>query len=136
MLPVMILLRRVIVAGALLLVVLSGPLIVAPGALLEGPLGQAALPDEVWARLFGAAGIALALVHVLVLRKLEDLWWWCWVFVIFDALVAPIAILHAATGLPEGAASWPWWLFGASTTLFAALFLGGIAKAGQEKPIV
>ena len=45
-----------------------------------------------------------------------------------------IVILHAAIGLPEGSAAWPWWPFGASTAVFTALYLVGLAKAGQEKP--
>lgn len=130
------LLRRVLIAGASLSLALAIPLIVAPGAILEGPLGQASPVDDVWVRLFAAAGIAMGLVHVLILRKLDDLWWWCWTFVVFDGLSALIALLHAATGVPEGSASWPWWFYGGASTLFAGLYLGGIAKAGQEKPLL
>jgi hypothetical protein len=82
----------------------------------------------------GAACITLALFHVLVIRKLDDLWWWCWAFVLFDGSVAVIAISHAAIGLPAGAAAWPWWLFGSTAAVFTALYLVGLAKAGREKP--
>jgi hypothetical protein len=131
----MILLRRVLTAGALVLFVPAGPLIVAPGPILEGLLGQAPIVDPVWVRLFGVAGIVLAMIHVLILRKLDELWWWCWALVVFDALSALIVLLHAAAGLREGAAAWPWWLYGVTSAAFAALYLVGIAKAGQERPI-
>ena len=71
---------------------------------------------------------------MLVIRKLDDLWWWCWAFVLFDGSVAVIALSHAAIGLPDGAAAWPWWLFGAAAAAFTALYLVGLAKAGREKP--
>jgi hypothetical protein len=129
----MTLLRRVLWAGGLLVAVLSVPLIVVPGAIVEGLLGQRS-PDDVWIRLLGTAGITLALFHVLILRKLEDLWWWCWAFVIFDGLSAVVVILHAVVGLPEGSAAWPWWVYGLGSAVFAALYLSGLAKAGQEKP--
>jgi hypothetical protein len=130
----MTLLRRTLSVGALLLLGFSIPLLVLPGPFVEGLLGQAPT-EEVWLRLFGAAGIALAMVHVLVVRKLDDLWWWSWVFVIFDGLSALIAMLHAAVGLPAGASAWPWWLYGAGSAAFAVIYLAGLARAGQERPL-
>ena len=41
---------------------------------------------------------------------------------------------HAAVGLPDGSAAWPWWLLGGPTAAFTALYLVGLAEAGQEKP--
>jgi hypothetical protein len=128
------LLRRALGTGAFLLLVLSAPLVVIPRAIVESVMGQEELSVDVWTRLFGAGGIALALFHVLILRKLEDLWWWCWAFVIFDALSSVIVILHVSVGLPDGSAAWPWWLFGATSAFFTALYVVGLAKAGQEKP--
>jgi hypothetical protein len=127
------LLRRVLVSGGLVLVVLSVPLVTAPGWLVEGPLDQPEVPD-VWLRLLGAAGISLALFHVLILRKLDDLWWWCWALVAFDVSTALIALTHAALGVESGSAAWPWWAMGAVSALFASLYLAGLARAGQEKP--
>jgi hypothetical protein len=129
------LLRRALGVGAVLLLVLAAPLVVFPRAIVETVMGQGQTPDVVWIRLFGAAGLALALFHVLVLRKLDDLWWWCWAFVIFDGLTSLIVILHVSTGLPDGSAAWPWWIFGASSALFMTLYVVGLAKAGQEKPL-
>ena len=128
----MTLLRRTLSVGAFLLLGFSIALMVVPGPFVE-LLGQAP-SEEVWLRLLGAAGIALAMVHVLVIRKLDDLWWWTWAFVIFDGLSALIAMLHAAVGLPAGTSAWPWWLYGAGNAAFAVLYLGGLAKAGQERP--
>jgi len=128
------LLRRALGVGALLLLVFSAPLVVIPRTIVEGIMGQGQVTDDVWIRLFGAGGIALALFHVLILRKLEDLWWWCWAFVILDGLSALIAIVHVSAGLPDGSASWPWWIFGATSALFTVLYVVGLAKAGQEKP--
>ena len=128
------LLRRTLRVGALLLVVFSIPLLIVPGPLVEGLLGQAPT-DDVWLRLFGAAGFALALFHVLILRKLDDLWWWTWAIVLFDGLSAVIVLLHAAVGLPADSSAWPWWVYGAGSAAFAALYVVGLAKAGQERPL-
>ena len=130
----MTLLRRTLSAGALLLLVFSVPLVVVPGPLVEGLLGQAPT-DEVWLRLLGAAGITLAMIHVLVIRKLDDLWWWTWAFVVFDSLSALIALLHAAVGVPTGSSALPWWLYGLGSVAFAVLYVVGLARAGQERPI-
>jgi hypothetical protein len=130
------LLRRVLTIGALVLAVVSIPLVVVPRAIVEGVMGQDAMPQDIWVRLFGAAGIALALFHVLILRKLEELWWWCWAFVIFDGLSAVLAVLHAAIGVPVGSNAWPWWVYAVINGLFTSLYLGGLARAGQEKPLL
>ena len=130
----MTLLRGALSAGAALLLALTAPLVVIPRTIVETIMGQAPTGDDIWIRLFGTAGVALALFHVLILRKLDDLWWWCWAFVIFDGLTAVIVIIHAAVGLPEGSAAWPWWIFGSTSALFTGLYVVGLAKTGQEKP--
>lgn len=126
-------LRRALGLGAVLLLVPGVPLIAVPRTIVERVMSQST-GDDVWIRLTGAACIALALFHVLVIRKLDDLWWWCWAFVLFDGSVAAIALTHAAVGLPEGSATWPWWLLGITAVGFTALYLMGLAKAGREKP--
>jgi hypothetical protein len=130
----MTLLRRALGAGAALLLLLCVPLVGIPRTVVEGIMGQAPIGDDVWIRLFGAGGVALGLVHVLIVRKLEELWWWCWAFVVFDGAISVIALSHAAVGPPDGSASWPWWLLGATAAAFTILYLAGLAKAGQEKP--
>ena len=126
-------LRRALGLGAVLLLVPAILLIAVPRTIVERFMGQAA-GDDVWIRLTGAACIALALFHVLVIRKLDDLWWWCWAFVFFDGSVAVISLTHAAVGVNEGSAAWPWWILGTTTVGFAALYLVGLARAGREKP--
>ena len=128
------LLRRALGVGAVLLLALSVPLVVLPRTVVETVMGQGQVQDAVWIRLFGAGSVALALFHVLILRKLEDLWWWCWAFVIFDGLTSVIVLLHVSSGLPKRSAAWPWWTLGASTAVFTALYVVGLAKTGQEKP--
>jgi len=128
------LLRGALGLGAVLLLALSAPLVVIPRTIVETVMGQGATGDDIWIRLFGMGAVTLALFHVLILRKLDDLWWWCWALVIFDGMTAVIVITHAAVGLPEGSAAWPWWVFGATSALFAGLYLVGLAKTGQEKP--
>jgi hypothetical protein len=130
----MTLLRRALGLGAVLLLTLAVPLVVVPRTIVEGILGQAPIADDVWIRFTGAASLGLALFHVLVMRKLDDLWWWCWAFVLFDGSVSVIALAHAATGLPQGSAAWPWWLFAIVAAGFAASYLIGLALAGREKP--
>jgi hypothetical protein len=127
-------LRRVLGQGALLLLLLSVPLVVLPRTMVEDVLGQTVVVDDIWIRLFGAGCLALGLFHVLILRKLEDLWWWCWAFVVFDGSISVICLSHAAVGIPEGSAAWPWWVLGGATGAFTALYLVGLAKTGQEKP--
>ena len=128
------LLRGALGLGAVLLLALSAPLVVIPRTIVETVMGQGATGDDIWIRLFGMGAVTLALFHVLILRKLDDLWWWCWALVIFDGMTAVIVITHAAVGLPEGSAAWPWWVFGATSALFAGVYLVGLAKTGQEKP--
>lgn len=128
------LLRRALGLGTLVLILASLPLLIAPGWLVQRVLDQGETPGDVWLRLFGAAVFSLALVHVLIVRKLEDLWWWCWALVAFDGLAAVITVLHVLVGLPDGSAAWPWWLGGIVSSGFSAVYLAGLARAGQEKP--
>ena len=126
-------LRRALGLGAVVLLVPGVPLIAVPRTIVER-IVQQSTGDDVWIRLTGAGCIALALFHVLVIRKLDDLWWWCWAFVLFDGSVTVIALTHAAVGLPQGAAAWPWWLSGGTAAVFTTLYLVGLARAGAEKP--
>jgi len=127
-------LRRALGAGALVSIVLAAALLIVPGWLVGTALGQADRPGDVWLRLLGAALFSLGLVHVLIVRKLDDLWWWTWAIVVFEVLVAVIVVSHAAVGLPAGSAAWPWWVLAAVSVLFAGAYLAGLARAGQEKP--
>jgi hypothetical protein len=126
-------LRRVLYPDALVTSVVSIALIAVPGTVLR-VLGQPAPADQGWLRLLGVAGLTLSLLMVLVAHRVEELWWWCWAFVILNTGIAAVATLHAAFGLPEGAAAWLWWVLGAGSWGLAGLFLWGIARAGVEAP--
>jgi hypothetical protein len=132
----MTLLRRALGAGAAISVLLAFGLLIAPGWLIGSVLGQTDVPADVWLRLLGAALLSLGLVHVLIVRKLDDLWWWTWAIVAFDALAAVILSSHVVVGLPPGSAAWPWWVLAAASAGFTAVCLAGLARAGQEKPFV
>ena len=68
-------LRRALGLGAVVLLVPAVSLVAVPRTIVERIMGQST-GDDVWIRLTGAACLALALFHVLVIRKLDDLWWW------------------------------------------------------------
>ena len=71
---------------------------------------------------------------VLVARRLTELWWFTWAFVIATAGSAIIAALDALFGLPEGASPLLWWVFAALSTAFTVGLLAGLAKTGTERP--
>jgi hypothetical protein len=131
----MIILRRTLKAGAALLLITFVPLGLAPASTID-LLGQQPVGDTAWLRLFAVAGVVLALLHVLVAHRIQDVWWWSWAFALFDAGVATVTILNAAFGLPKGSASAPWWVLGGASLVFLAFYLIGLATAGREKPFV
>lgn len=130
----MALLRRVLYLDALLSAAGGVALVAVPRFLLETVFDQPPPTDLAWLRLTGVAGFTLALLMVLVGHRVEELWWWCWAFVVLQAGTAAVATLHAAFGLSEGAAGWPWWVLGVGSWAFAGAFLWGIARAGVDAP--
>jgi hypothetical protein len=128
------LLRRVLYLDALRGAVTGVVMVAAPRFLMETLLGQPAYPDYALVRLAGVAAFALALVMVLVAHRAEDLWWWSWAFVVLELGTAAVATLHAAIGMPAGAASWPWWVTGVASWIIAGALLWGIGRAGTERP--
>jgi hypothetical protein len=127
-------LRRVLNLDALVSAVVGLALAVAPSWLLEDLLGQPPALDTAIHRLTGVALLTLALLMVLVAHRIEELWWWCWAFVVFEAGTALVTTLHGLFGLPTEAAAWPWWVLAAGSWAFAGAFLWGIARAGVEAP--
>jgi hypothetical protein len=126
-------LRRTLYLDALLTALGSVALAAAPGVTLR-VLGQPEPVDGAWLRLLGVAGFALALVMVLVAHRAEDLWWWCWTFVVLEGGSAAVKTLHAAFGLPDGATAWPWWIWALASWALAFAYLWGLARAGTERP--
>lgn len=129
----MTLLRRVLLWQAALWGLCGVALAVAPGTVVEGLLDQTPAIATSWLRMLGVAAVVLAAQMVLVGRKIEDLWWWSWSFVILETGTALIAVLTAAFAVPEGAASWPWWLLGAVDAGLAVAGVTALAKAGMER---
>ena len=125
-------LRRVLYLDALVSAVVGLALAAVPGWVFETLLSQPRAADVAIHRLAGVASFTLALVMVLVGHRIEELWWWCWAFVVLEVSAAAVATLHAAFGLPSGAEAWPWWALGIGSWAFAGAFLWGIARAGNE----
>jgi hypothetical protein len=108
----------------------------APRWLLEDVGSQVPAPDSAWLRGAAMMGFTLALLMVLIARRLEDVWWWAWSFAILETLLATVLLLNALFSLPAASAAWPWWTLGGIHLAFAALDTIGLARAGQEKPFV
>jgi hypothetical protein len=127
-------LRRALYLDALLTGVAGAAVLAAPRFLLVTILDQPPYPDYTPLRLLGVAGFALAMLMVLVGHRIEELWWWCWAFVVLEGGAAAVKTLQAAFGLPAGAAAWPWWAWASASWAFGVAFLWGIARAGSEAP--
>jgi hypothetical protein len=127
------LLRRVLRWQALLWFASGSVLLVAPRWLVETLLDQPPLGEEAWLRAAGVMAIALAAQMVLVGRRVEDLWWWAWTFVLLEGATAAVFALNALAGLPETAAVWPWWLLAAVNAGIGALEVAALARAGTER---
>jgi hypothetical protein len=73
---------------------------------------------------------------VLVVRRIEDLWWWSWTFVLLEVGTALVFVLNALVGLGEGSSAWPWWVLGGVNGAVAAVEVTALAKAGTERSVV
>jgi hypothetical protein len=93
-------------------------------------------PDVGYVRVTGVLSFTLALLMVMVSRRLAELWWFAWAFVIAAAGTALVAAGTALVGLPDGVSARLWWLFAAVSTAFTAGLLAGLAKTGTERPPV
>ena len=95
------------------------------------------LPDPLdvgYVRVAGVCSLSLAMVMVLVSRRLDELWWWSWAFVVAAAGTALAAATTAFFDMPEGASPFLWWLFAGASTAFTLGLLAGLAKSGTERP--
>ena len=132
----MVILRRVLYLDASLCAVAGIAVAAFPRYLITGLFGQPGYPDYAVARLLGVSLFTLALLMVLVAQRIEELWWWSWAFVILEFGGAAGSSGHAAFGLLEGAAAWPWWLLAGVSWALCFGFLWGLARAGAERPVV
>jgi hypothetical protein len=131
----MVLLRRALQAQAAVWFAGSVVLGLFPVWALETVGSQVHLYEYAWLRGSAVMGVVLALLMVLVSRKLDEVWWWAWAFAILEAGVATVSVLNAAFGLPNGSAAWPWWALAGIHLVIGAGLLLGLARAGQEQPI-
>jgi cell division protein FtsW (lipid II flippase) len=130
------LLRRALVWQAALWAAFGLVLMIAPGWVIESVLDQPPLGEEAWLRVSGVMAIALAGLMVLVSHRIEELWWWSWAFVILALASTAVLVLNALVGVPEGAASWPWWALAGVNAGFALIELTALARIGTERPPV
>jgi hypothetical protein len=131
----MAILRPLLRLCALLWGVLGFGLVIAPGWVMGTILDQPVV-DVAWFRLMGVMAIVLAMLMVLIVHRLDVVWWWSWAFAVLEVGVATVTVLHALFGLPPGVTSWPWWTIGAISTGLGAGLLFGIGETAREKPFV
>ncbi|HET9250164.1 MAG TPA: hypothetical protein VFP13_09550 [Actinomycetota bacterium] len=128
------LLKRVMTLQAFVWAACGVAIAVAPRFVLVTMFDLPPLPDQGYVRIAGVFAFSLALLMVLVARRLETLWWFAWAFVIATAGSAIVAVSNALFGLPDGASPLLWWVFAAASTAFTVGLLAGLAKTGTERP--
>ena len=128
------LLRRIVLIQALVWATCGATLAIAPRLILITLFDLSPYPEYGYVRVAGLFSFTLAMLMVLVSRRLETLWWFCWAFVIGAAGSAIIATLTAAFAVPDGASPTLWWLFAAVSIGLTVGLLAGLAKIGSESP--
>jgi hypothetical protein len=128
------LLKRVLMLQAAVWAVCGLAIALAPRLVLVSLFDLPEPPDFGYARVAGVCSLSLAMLMVLLSRRLAELWWWSWAFVVAAAGTALVALVNALFGLPDGASALLWWLFAATSTAFTVGLLAGLAKAGTERP--
>jgi len=128
------LLRRMLIIGAAVWAACGVAIAVAPRFVLVTVFDMPELPDQGYVRIAGVFAFSLSLLMVLVSRRLTELWWFTWAFVVATAGSAFVAALNALFGLPDGVSPVLWWVFAAVSTVFAIGLLAGLAKTGTERP--
>jgi hypothetical protein len=127
------LLRRVLILQAIVWSICGAAITVVPGVVLD-TFDLPPVPDQAYVRVTGIFSLSLAMLMVLVARRLETLWWFVWAFVFASAGSAIVAFLNAAVGLPQDASPVLWWLFALASTIFTIGLLAGLARTGTERP--
>jgi len=130
------LLKRVLLVQAAVWAACGAAIAVSPRFVLVTMFDLAPLPDDGYVRIAGVFTFSLSLLMVLVARRLTELWWFTWAFVIASAGSAIVAGLNALFGLPEGVSPLLWWLFAGASTAFTLGLFAGLAKTGTERPLL
>jgi hypothetical protein len=130
----MAILRRALLVFAGVWAVCGVAVAVVPRWLLVTWFDQVPYPDYTYVRVCGIAALGSAALALMISRRLDQVWWWSWAFVLQTGATALVTGLHALFASPEGV--WFWWLFAASNAALTAWLVLGIARAGVEEPIV
>ena len=125
------LLRRVLVLQAAVWAACGVALAVAPRFVLVTIFDLPPLSDDGYVRVAGICSFSLALLMVLIARRLDEIWWFTWAFVFAAAGTAVVATFEAVLG---DASAVLWWLFAGASTAFTIGLLAGLAKTGGERP--
>ena len=128
------LLKRVLILQAAVWAACGVTLALAPRFVLVTLFDLPEPSDLGYVRVAGVCSLSLAMLMVLLSRRLAELWWWSWAFVVAAAGTALIALLNALLGLADGTSPLLWWLFAAASMAFTVGLLAGLAKAGTERP--
>jgi hypothetical protein len=130
------LLQRVLLLMAMVWAVCGVAIALVPRFVLVTLFDLAEPPDLGYVRVAGVLSFSMALLMVLISRRLGELWWFSWAFVVAAAGTALVAAGTALFGLPEGSSPLLWWLFAAASTAFTVGLLAGLARTGTERPAV
>ncbi len=132
----MAILRRALLLFAGVWAVCGIAIAIVPRWLLVTWFDQVTYHDYTYVRVCGVAALGSAALALMISRRLDEVWWWSWAFVLEAGGTALVTVLHAAVSVPDGSSAWLWWLFAATNALLAGFLILGIARAGVEKPIV
>lgn len=127
------LLRAVLYAEAVLLAAGGIALVLFPAALTHRVFHQPELAEYAWVRLAGIHAVGWAMLYVLVAHRIEQVWWWCWAFVLVGAAIGLLSGLNALFGAAEGSSPALWWLLAGVAALFSAGLIAGLGKTGLER---
>jgi hypothetical protein len=104
----------------------------APVWLLETVFDQFPLGEYAWVRMTAITAVGFAALYVLVARRVEELWWFAWAFVLAGGGIALLAAINALFGLPDGESALFWWLLTAGAGLNTMGLLIALARARLE----
>jgi hypothetical protein len=124
------LLRGALIWQAIVWGISGAALALFPRTILHVMFAQGHVVEYAWTRIAGIEAVGLAMLMVLVARRIEDLWWFSWTFVLTSGAVALLCTLNALFGLPPGSSAGVWWLIAGVDGAFTALLVVGLARTG------
>ena len=101
---------------------------------LQSWFDQPPYVEHAWVRVVGILLVGTALHMVLVAHRVEELWWWCWGFVLTGGAVAGVLTLNAAFGVPPRGGGAVWWALALGQWALASSVLVGMQRASRERP--